>query len=117
MRLSVAGAAAHTGQTAGTTRHAAGTGELPTGATAHARDAALATRTATGTTVLPAGAAVSVGVATAAARVVLEDDMRWRRGVDGCTGDSNVGGGRGRCGDSRCDCPGYNQRFHECQFR
>ncbi len=117
MRLSVAGAAADSGQAAGTTRHATGAGELPTGATAHARDAALTTRTATGPSVRAAGAAVSVGVAAAAARVILEDHVRWRGGVGGRSGDGNVGGGRGRCGDSRCDCPGYNQRFHECQFR
>ena len=72
----MAGAATDARKTAGTARHAARTRELPTGATTDARDAALPARTATGATILATGAAVTVGVASAATGVLLEDDMR-----------------------------------------
>lgn len=77
--LAVAGAAADARKTSDTTRHATRTRELAAGAAADARDAALPTGTAAGAGELAAGAAVAVGVASAAAWVLLEDHMRRRR--------------------------------------
>jgi hypothetical protein len=74
--LAVAGAAADSRKTSGTTRHAARTPELAAGTAADAGDAALPTGTAAGAGELPTGAAVAVDVAAASAWVLLEDHMR-----------------------------------------
>jgi hypothetical protein len=96
----VAGAAAHTRKTAGTTRHPAGTGELASGATTHTRDAALAARATAGSAVLAAGAAVAAGIATAPARILLEDHMSGCRTGHRGTCHSSVS-----CGDRQHSNP------------
>ncbi|OBK09894.1 hypothetical protein A5636_16440 [Mycobacterium asiaticum] len=65
----VAGTAADAGQTALTAGNASGPPELATVAAADAWDATLATGAAFGTTVDATRTAVTVGIATAAARV------------------------------------------------
>jgi len=74
----VAGTAADARQTAGAARNAARPVELAAGAAADAGEATLPTRTAARPVELAAGAAVAIGVAAAAARVILEDDVRGR---------------------------------------
>jgi hypothetical protein len=114
--LSVAGAATDARQAALAARHAAGAEELAAGAAADARNAALAAGTAAGS-VHAAGAAVAVGIAAAAARVVLEDDVRGCRCVHRWSGRENVSRGRRGGGDRRGNGAGHHQWFHEGQFR
>ncbi|OBA82577.1 hypothetical protein A9W99_10645 [Mycobacterium sp. 1164966.3] len=109
----MAAAAADAGQTPAAARDAAGSGVLAAGAAADAWDAALATRTAARTTVLAAGTAGAVGVAAAAAWVVLEDDMRRPRGRHPRSRRKNFGGGRWRRRDRCSDSPRHYQWFHE----
>jgi hypothetical protein len=113
----VAGAATDARKTAGTARHAARTGELATGATTDARQAALAARTAAGTIHLATRAAVTVGIATGAAWVLLEDNMR-------CCAASRRRPSREsfscrhRRNSNRCSNSATNhQRFDQTQFR
>ena len=75
MPLPVGATAADARQATLAARHAGGAPELTAGAATDPRKAALAARTAAGA-VNAAGAAVAIGVAAAAARVVLEDDVR-----------------------------------------
>jgi hypothetical protein len=103
----VAGTAADARQTADAARNAARTCVLAAGAAADAGEAALPTRAAARTPELAAGAAVSIGVAAAAARIILEDNVRGRT-CRGWSGDREVccgsWGGSDRSGNS----PGNN---------
>jgi hypothetical protein len=113
----VAGAATDARETAGTSRHAARTGELATGATANAGDAALTTGTATGTHVLATGAAVPVGVAALSAWVLLEDHVRGRR-ASHCRAGRESFSCPHRRNSNRCSNSATNyQRFDQIQFR
>jgi hypothetical protein len=114
--LSVAGTATDARKTSGTARHAARAEELSSGPATDARNAALAARTAAGA-VHASGAAVAVGVAAAAARVVLEDNVGGRGSCHRWSSRKNVSGGRWSCGDRRSNCAGHHDWFHECQFR
>jgi len=113
----VAGTATDARQTAAATRQAAGAGELAAGAATDARDAALAARTAAGAAVLASGATVAVGVTAAAARVVLEDNVRGCWGVERWSSRKSIGCGQWCGGDGRSDSPGHHQWFREGQFR
>ena len=116
MPLSVAGTAADARKTSGAARHAPGAEELPAGAAADARDTSLAARAAAGA-VHAAGTAVAVGVAAAAARVVLEDNVGGRGSCHRWSSRKNVSGSRWGSGDRRSNCAGHHYWFHECQFR
>jgi hypothetical protein len=115
--LSVAGTATDARKTSGTAGHATGTRELAAGATADARDAALPARTAAGAAVLATGTTVAVGVAAAAARVVLEDNVGGRRPRHRWSSRKNVSSGRWSSSDRRRNSAGHHYWFHECQFR
>jgi hypothetical protein len=109
----VAGAAADTRKTSGTARDTARTRELSAGTAADTRHAALPTRTAARSIELPAGAAVPAGVATAAARVLLVDNVSGRgaRGADigfSCCHRHHS--------NRRSNSPANKQWFHEIEF-
>jgi hypothetical protein len=113
----VAGAATDARKTAGTPGQAARTRELATGATADAGEAALTTRTATGAIELATGAAVAVVITAAAARVLFEDDMRWRAATRSRAGHESFSC-RHRRNSNRCNNSATNyQRFDQIQFR
>jgi hypothetical protein len=76
MWLAVAGAATDSRQTPSAAWHAARTRELATRTASDTRHTALPARTAAGPGELSAGSAVAIGVAAAAAWVLLEDRMR-----------------------------------------
>jgi hypothetical protein len=113
----VAGAAADARKTSGTARHAAGTPELASGAAADARDAALPARTSAGAEVLAAGAAVAVGVTAAPTWVLLEDNVRVRRGSHRRAGRESFSCSHRRYSNSRSNSSTNHQRFHQIQFR
>jgi hypothetical protein len=109
----VSGTATDARQASAAARHAAGTPELAAGAATDAGDASLAARTAAGAAVLASGAAVAVGVAAATARVVLEDNVRGRRGGHRWAGRKNISCGHWGRGDRCSDSPSHYQWFHE----
>ena len=112
----MAGAATDTRKTAGTARHAARSRKLPAGAATDARKTALATRTAAGTIHLATRAAVTVGIATAAAWVLLEDNMRCCAASRRASRESFSC--RHRRNSNRCSNSATNhQRFDQTQFR
>lgn len=113
----MAGAATDARKTSVTTRHATRAPELATGAATDTRDAALSTRAATGTVVLATGATIAVGVATAPAWVLLEDDVR---GCDAshCRASCESFSCRHRRNSNRRSNSSTNhQRFHQVEFR
>jgi hypothetical protein len=113
----VAGAATDARKTAGATRHAARTRELATGATTDARDAALPARTAARTIELATGAAIAAGITAAAARVLLEDDMRCRAASHSRATRESFSCRHRRNSNRRSNSATNNQRFDQIQFR
>ena len=112
----MAGAATDARKTAGSARHAARSRKLPAGATTDARHAALATWTAAGTIHLATRAAVTVGIATAAARVLLEDNVRCCAASRRASRESFSCRHR-RNSNRRSNSSTNYQRFHQIQFR
>jgi threonine dehydratase len=115
--LAVAGAATDARQTSGTTRHATRTRELAAGAATDAREAALPARTATGAVELAAGTAVAAGIASAAARILLEDHMRGCRASHRRASRESFSSRHRRNSNRRSNSSTNNQRFHQIQFR
>ena len=109
----MAGTAANARETSGTARNATRTGILATRATADARQTAGTARTAAGAAVLAAGTAVAVGVAAAATRVVLEDNVSGRRAGHCQAGRKTIRTGQRGGGDRRGNGSTDHQWFHE----
>ncbi|ORX00818.1 hypothetical protein AWC29_02435 [Mycobacterium triplex] len=113
----MAGSAANAWQTSSTARDATRAGVLAAGATADARDAAGAARPATRPVVLAAGSAVAIGVAAAATRVVLEDDVGGRRARHCRGGRKTIRSGHRCSSDRSSNGAADHQWFQEGQFR